>query len=58
VALILKSRPTPELYFRLQCLPPLVMVLQPSFGKDKWIHGCSIVDLAPLIAAAVPKKIR
>jgi hypothetical protein len=28
------------------------------FWKDKWIHGCYIEDLAPLIAAAVPKKIR
>jgi hypothetical protein len=28
------------------------------FWKHRWIHGCSIVDLAPLIVAAVPKKIR
>jgi hypothetical protein len=28
------------------------------FCKDKWIHGYSIMDLAPLIAAAVPKKIK
>jgi hypothetical protein len=26
------------------------------FSKDKWIHGCSIEDIAPLITAAVPKK--
>jgi hypothetical protein len=28
------------------------------FWKDKWIHGYSIMDIAPLIAAAVPKKIK
>jgi hypothetical protein len=26
------------------------------FWKDKWIYGYSIMDIAPLIAAAVPKK--
>jgi hypothetical protein len=28
------------------------------FCKDKWIHGYSIMDIAPLIAAAVPKKFK
>jgi hypothetical protein len=26
------------------------------FWSDKWIHGTSIVDIAPSIVAAVPKK--
>jgi hypothetical protein len=26
------------------------------FWKDKWIHGCSVVEVAPSVAAAVPKK--
>lgn len=28
------------------------------FWKDKWIMGCSIVDLAPLVVAEVPARIR
>jgi hypothetical protein len=26
------------------------------FWKDKWIHGCSVVEVAPSVAAAIPKK--
>jgi hypothetical protein len=27
------------------------------FWMDKWINGCSIEELAPIIVGAVPKKI-
>jgi hypothetical protein len=28
------------------------------FWSDRWLHGCSIVDLAPLVTACVPPQIK